>query len=130
MGLPDVTETIQDGALGIVGDVTDNVCVKVGVSSQGAVNTLFGFGDKKSLVTTLGTGPLVDAAALSLDTAGGPVYCVRANTSAPGVVGRVSHLGTQTSALTVAGPPLDQYDVQVAITRDAASIAANAAAFT
>ncbi len=128
--LPDIVETINDGALGLANGATNNICVKIGVSSEGAINTLYSFGDQKSLVDTLGTGPLVDAAALSLDTAGGPVYCIKPNASVAGAVGQVSHTGTQTAAPAVTGVPLDQYDVEIIITRDAPNLAANSAAFT
>jgi len=127
--LPDVTESIQDGALGIIPESTDNIALVVGVCSQGTTNVIQSFGDKKSLVAALGSGPLVDAAALILDTAGGPVDCVRIAATTAGAAGAVTTAGTGTATMTVAGAALDEYVVQIVITAAGANLAALTAAF-
>jgi hypothetical protein len=130
MALSDVTETINDGALGLVADVTDSVCVKIGYSTLGPTNTLVAFNDKASLVNTFGAGPMVDAAALSLDVAGGPVMCLKPTMGVDGSVTAVVHTGAQGALPTVSGSPLDSFDVKVTVTRAAIGLAANTAAFT
>jgi hypothetical protein len=129
MSIPDVRETIEDGALGLVTDSTDQICLKLGVCSLGTPLVIQSFSDRASLKTALGAGPVVDAAALSLDTAGGPVYVMPIAASTPGSAGSVTHLtGTQTAVPTISGAPNDQYDVQLQITRAGANLAANTAA--
>lgn len=129
MSLPDVSVTVQDGALGIVSASTSNIAVKVGVCSIGTVGQLYSFTDKKTLVATLGTGPLVEAAALSLDTAGGPVYCVPVTASVAGTLGAVTHVGTGSSVVTLSGTTLDEYSLVLTMIAGGANPAANAASF-
>lgn len=129
MALPDVSLSIQDGTLGLLAPSGSNIALKVGVCSAGTANVIQSFSDKKSLSAAMGTGPLVDAAALCLDTAGGPVYVARITATTSGSSGSVTHVGTGTAVLTPSGSPLDQYDVQALITRGAANLAALTAAF-
>jgi hypothetical protein len=89
--LPDVTIAVQDGGLGVVPASPANTIAKVGVCSGGTVNTLYGFNDTGTLVSTLGYGPLVEAVASTLKAAGGPVYAMPVNPSAAGSAGSVTH---------------------------------------
>ena len=130
MALPDVTMTIEDGALGVVSESTDNVVLKVGTANQGPTNEILSFNRIQDLVTTYGGGPLVEAAALSLATAGGPVLCCRVASTVVGTKSAVTHVGTGTAIPTLTGNPTDEFDVELTITRAGASLAANTAAFT
>lgn len=130
MALPDVTLDIQDGALGIVPDSTDNIVLKVGTASQGPTDQVQSFTRIQDVVSTYGSGPLVEAAALSLATAGGPILCLRIPSTVAGASSAVTHTGTGTAVMTVSGTPVDEFEVQVTVTRAAANLAANAAAFT
>ena len=75
MALPRVTQVLQDGSLGIVPPSPANVVAKVGVCSSGNANTVRQFSGPsvKVIKDALGTGPLAEAAAHSLEIAGGPV---------------------------------------------------------
>ena len=78
MALPKITQIIQDGSLGIVPPSPANVVAKLGVCSSGTVNTVQQFSGPsvKVIKDALGTGPLAEAAAHSLEIAGGPVTAV------------------------------------------------------
>jgi hypothetical protein len=129
--LPKISQIIQDGSLGIVPPSPANVVAKLGVCSSGASNTVQQFSGPsvKVIKDALGTGPLAEAAAHSLEIAGGPVMTVPVNASVPGAAGAVTHIGTGTSALAVSGAPKDSYEVEVRVTRKATGLAAAAAAF-
>lgn len=132
MALPDVTLDIQDGGLGIVSESTENVVLKMGTASQGPTNEVLSFTRVKDVIATFGAGPLVEAAALSLVTAGGPVLCLRIPSTTAGAAGAVTPgaSNTGTATMAVAGAAEDAYDVEVTITRDGDSLAANTSAFT
>jgi hypothetical protein len=129
--LPKISQIIQDGSLGIVPPSPANVVAKLGVCSAGAANTVQQFSGPsvKVIKDALGTGPLAEAAAHSLEIAGGPVMTVPVNPSVPGAAGAVTHVGTGAAVLTVSGAPKDSYQVEVRVTRAATGLAAAAAAF-
>lgn len=102
MALPDVTITIQDGALGQVPASVANAQAKVGICSAGIVGTVYSFSDIGVAQQTLGQGPLVDAIAHTLSVAGGPVYAIPANPSAVGAASAVTHTGPGTGTVTAA----------------------------
>ncbi len=98
MPLPDVNVSIPDGALGIVGPSSAKVQLKIGPAPLGAPQVLQSVAALTSLTSTFGKGgPLVEAAALALQS-GGPVYCMNVNPSADGVVGSVVTVGTSTGS--------------------------------
>lgn len=105
MSLPDVTMTVQDGALGIAPPLPTNAQVKLGVSTLGTVNTLYAFGDAGTLSSTLEAGPMVEAAARVLSDAGGPVYCMPVNPSQAGYTGTVTQAGTGTGTVSASLAP-------------------------
>ena len=129
--LPKITQIIQDGSLGIVPPSPANVVAKLGVCSAGAANTVQQFSGPsvKVIKDALGTGPLAEAAAHSLEIAGGPVMTVPVSASVPGAAGAVTRVGTGTAGLGVSGAPKDSYQVEVHVTRAATGLAAAAAAF-
>lgn len=124
MGLPDALITIQDGALGILPASVDSAHVKVGVCSTGTQNVLQSFSDLATLKSTLGVGPLVEAAALALSTTvkgrgARPVYVMRVVPSTAGACGSVTKtaVGAATGTITVAGAAFDAFQVRILITR-------------
>ena len=110
----EVTLTVTDGALGIAPQSIDGIAAKIGCCSSGTVGTVYAFSDIKTLVATLGQGPLIEAAAHSLTVAGGPVYCIRATSSTAGSAGAVTQSGTG-PVVTVAGAANDAYSTKVLI---------------
>ncbi|MDR3561905.1 MAG: DUF2586 domain-containing protein [Negativicutes bacterium] len=116
MGLPDVTVNISDGGLGILPASSTGILAKVGVSSSGEVNQIIPITDHGQITNAFGTGPLADALADSFMVAGTcTVYAVRAASDIVGTNGAITSTKTGTGTLTVAGEPLDQYDVVVQI---------------
>lgn len=114
MALPEVTQTIVDGALGTAPVNTDGICTKLGVCSLGTPNTLYSFMRPQDVVTQLGYGPLVEAACHHLQVAGGPLLCmpVTAGTAGSSTVPANTGGGP---AVTLSGTPLDQFDGLVTI---------------
>lgn len=106
MGLPDVSLTIRDGALGIVPPNSNNIALKAGACMLGTLNTLISVTDLPSLRSAIGnTGPVAEAAAVSLSQAGGPLYVVPVNPSTYGAPGTVVKVGTGAETLTVTAKP-------------------------
>lgn len=129
MPLPEANLTINDGQLGLVPQDTSGVQALIGTCSSGTANEVNEFGDIESMVDELGTGPLVEAAALIFAAGAGPVICVRATTSTAGAAGSVTHVGSGTSVMTVGGAALDIYDVVVLIKTDAAAVTSGLGTF-
>jgi hypothetical protein len=113
MALPDVTITIQDGALGQVPPSVAGAQFKVGVCSAGLVNTMYTISDIGSAQAALGQGPLVDAISHTLSVAGGPVYAMPVNPSSAGSAGSVTHTGPGTGTLTVSLAPAQSISIKV-----------------
>lgn len=128
--LPGVYVNIRDGGLGVLPSPTESVHAKIGVSSKGPVNQVVSVATLADLQDTFGTGPLVEAAAVALAIAGGPIYLVRVNASVAGSIGSVtaSRVGSSDGTLVVTGTPNDRYEVIVEITRSG-SVAGAGAAF-
>src|SRR5687768_10367099 len=99
--LPDATLTIKDGALGLVPANTNGTQALIGTCSSGTANTVYSFSDITTLKDTLGTGPLVEAAAYVLAIAGGPVVCVKAPSTTAGTNSAVVLTGTGLSVMTL-----------------------------
>jgi len=131
MSLPKISQIIQDGSLGIVPPSPANVVAKVGVCSSGPPTTVRQFSGPsvKVIKDALGTGPLAEAAAHSLEGAGGPVTTVPVTASVAGSAKAVTRTGTGTATMSVSGAPKDAYEVLVRITRAATGLAAGAAVF-
>lgn len=130
MLLPDVAVEIKDGALGLLPPGTDQVHLKIGVSSQGTKNQLYTFSEVDAVIEALGSGPLVEALATALALSGGPVYAMRADAATAGAVGAVAEnrAGGSDGTLAVSGTPNDGYEATIRITRSG-SVAGNDAAF-
>lgn len=113
MPLPDVTITIQDGALGQVPASVAGAQFKVGVCSAGTINAMYTVSDIGSAQNALGQGPLVDAIAHTLAVAGGPVYAMPINPSSYGTAGSVTHTGPGTGTLTVSIAPAQSIAIKI-----------------
>lgn len=120
MALPDVNINIQDGALGILAPANDGVSLKFGVATSGTVNTIYPLTTLKQVSEVFGSGPLAEALALHIALSGKPVYGVRVNASVAGTVGAVTKSNAGAPTVTVAGPPLDAYQVRLEVTQTGA----------
>lgn len=117
--IPDVDVRVTDGALGLVDTSAQTTTAKVGVASAGEPNRVYAFTDKETLAATLIGGPLVEAAADSLNDGGGTVLVVPVSPSILGTVGPVTRTGSPagptTPPLTVVGVPKDGIEVVIDI---------------
>lgn len=129
MAIPESSLTILDGALGLVSRAPTAIQAKVGISSSGDFNTLETYTDPKRVVEDFGSGPLVEAACLHLNVAGGPLHLMRINGSVAGTKSAVTKTGTSTATAALTGTPYDTYDAIVELTRGGATLAAATAAF-
>jgi len=133
MAISKITQTIQDGALGLTAGSGLDQHIKVGVASSGTANVLKWHTDPQAVKTEFGTGPVVDAAVYHLETAGGTVGVMRITSSVAGAAGSVTTTrgggGTSTGTMAVTGTPLDGYAVIAKFTRGATNLAANLASF-
>src|SRR5690349_19489342 len=90
--LPDVTQSIQDKGLGLLPPSAANALAILGVCTAGTVNTVYAFNDVATLVSTLTSGPAVEAAAVALAQPGhGTVYVVPVTASVASVVGSTTY---------------------------------------
>lgn len=115
MALPDVTITIQDGALGQVPASVANAQAKVGICSAGIVGTVYSFSDIGNAQAVLGQGPLVDAVAHALSVSGGPVYAIPANPSVVGTNGSVTHTGPGTGTAAASLAPAQSIALKIVL---------------
>lgn len=115
MALPNVNVTLADFSLGLV-EPADHTQAVVGTAASGSSNAVVAISDLKTLKSTFGSGPLVEAAAHALVIAGGPVYCVKVAATNAGSNSSVTRTGTGPDpGVTVSGTPLDDYSVIVKI---------------
>jgi len=129
MSLPSANLTIKEYGLGLVPQNTSGVLALIGTSSAGNANEVNGYGTVKALQDALGSGPLVEAAALVIDAGGGPVIAVKATSGTAGSVGSITPTGTGTSVMTITGAPLDSYLLKVLVTGAAAAITSGLGTF-
>lgn len=129
MAIPEVKVAVNDGNLGLAAPSSARTHVKVGTSSAGTANELVAISDLSTLKATFGQGPLVEAAAVALAKAGGPVLCMRVTGSVPGAVGSLTATKTGTATLVAAGAAYDAYDLKIVIAKGGATLAAGTATF-
>jgi hypothetical protein len=102
--LPNVNFNVQDN-LQALPVANANSQIKVGVCSDGIVGQVYQVSTTATLTASLGQGPLVEATAIVLDAAGGPVLCLPINPSSFGTASSVTHTGTGTGTVTVSEAP-------------------------
>lgn len=125
MSLSDVQVEVVDNQLGIEADSLENAVLLIGVCSSGTENTRKSFSDVSKLREAMGTGPLVEEAALLLTTPTQgrtvrPVHVCRIDTDGTGSVGSVTttRSGSSTGTLSLSGSaPLDSWEMRVKVTR-------------
>jgi hypothetical protein len=105
MALPDVPVTVVDGGLGQLPTSTSRQAVKIGICSGGVVGTLYGVSTIGAMTAALGQGALVEAGAVSLAVAGGPLYLMPINPSSNGSASAVVHTGSGAATMTVSVAP-------------------------
>lgn len=124
MGVPTITFTERDNALGLVTSSDDAILV-LGTCSAGTALTsggpIYSFSNPSTIPGTLGYGPLADAAAYLALTTGGPIYAGKLPSTTAGAAGSVTQVGTGTGVVTVTGDAADVYNVVVTITTAGAS---------
>lgn len=111
----DVNITIQDGGLGILPPSSDDVQAVIGCSSSGTELEVLSTRSIDELVDTFGHGPLVEAAAFSIQQSGAPVLAVKVPNTTAGAASAVTKNGAGTSAVTLSGTPYDTYDAIVEV---------------
>lgn len=115
--LPQVSPTIQDGALGITtaSGTQSNllVCAPAPALASALLNALLVFTDPQQALTTLGRGPAAQAVALDLASGVSPVYCICPPTSGGGTQGTITHAGASVGTVTQTGTANDYYEVVV-----------------
>jgi hypothetical protein len=115
--IPQQQFTIVDPGLGITEPATSTpLCL--GTCASGVVSTLYSFSTQSDAVDTLGQGPLTETVCQCLSQAGGPVLAMPVTGSVAGAAGAVTNVpvGAGTGTVTVAGTPLDAYEVIVECT--------------
>lgn len=121
MTLPNVNLTVSDGALGLAPANVDSIVAMVGCCSAGTVCTVYPFTNPQDVVASLGYGPLAEAVAYHLQSAGGIVYAVRGTTATAASASAVTvAVQTGDGVLTITGTPLDKYNGKVVITASGA----------
>lgn len=107
-----VNISISDGGSASIVIAGSNVQLVIGCCSSGSANQLVVTRNSATLVSTLGQGPLVEAASLTC-LAGGTVIAVKATSTTAGTASTVTSTGAGTSVVTVTGTPVDTYYVKV-----------------
>ncbi len=118
MTIPYVKNTIRDNGSSALALGSD-LHVKIGVASQGTHNVLTVYTDPDALVTALGTGPLVSAAAYHISTASTPVGVIRIDPAqvTAGSLGAITKVGGHAGPTISdnASSPLDSSELLVEI---------------
>lgn len=119
MPIGNVTETIQDGGLGIIAASVSSLHLVLGTSSLGTANTLFAFSSALDIQSQVGAGPGPEAAAFELSSpnSGGTVLFMPINASVAGLSSSVTpvRVGTSTGTVSTATAPNDAYSPVVTI---------------
>jgi hypothetical protein len=119
MGLPNVKNTILDGAMGVGGaDSTGNFAV-IGVAAIPS-NGILTFVDPADVEKTIGDGPLRDVMVSALSIAKTTIYAIALEGTVAGTKSSVlsDEANTGSGTVTVSGNPRNEYDVLVEILSD------------
>lgn len=115
MALPDVSITVQDGALGQIPPSAAGAQFKTGVCSAGIVGTMYTLSDINAARAALGQGPLVEAVCQVLNVGGGPVYAMPINPSTAGTAGSVTHTGPGAGTVAVSLAPAQSIAIKIVL---------------
>lgn len=110
-----------DGALGVLPPSAGRLHALIGCAEGGPIAQPATFGRVKDLVSTFKSGPLVEAAAHSINTYGRPALVIRAAAPADGTTTLAAQSKTGTSVITLfSGPntePVDDIDARVRVVK-------------
>ncbi len=112
MSIPNTSIEFVEGGRGAVPAAATGVVAHIGACSSGTVGTLYAFRSYRTLVATLGEGPIVRAAAADIQAVG-VAYAMRA-TAAVGVQAAWTQSGAG-PLVSSTGTPLDAYRLRVKI---------------
>ena len=114
--MPTQNFTIRNDSLGQSEPNTDRFLF-IGAASAGTNDVIVSASNPSAVVTAFGQGPLAEAMAYHLATAGGPVYGMKVAASTAGTASAVtkSAVDSSTGTVTVANAPYDSYQVIVEI---------------
>lgn len=118
--IPDLTESVSDGALGFTGEPVSQIWGAVGVCSGGSTGTVYAFRDPSTVVATLGQGPLVEWLLLQLNAKRGLIYVVKVTASVAASSTVPSLTGTSPAMTLSVGTGFDNYDGKVQIVKGGA----------
>jgi hypothetical protein len=111
----DVEIQIVDGGGTVVSVPQNSVQVVIGTCSGGTAAQVVASRDPQQLKNAEGSGPAVEAAALSI-ARGATVLFMKSATITPGAASAVAPFATGTSVVTVTGAPYDAYLVKMLVT--------------
>ena len=116
MSLPDVKNTIKDGAMGVQGADAAGNFAAIGVASIPS-NGILTFVDTADVEAKIGDGPLRDLIVSALSIAKVTVSAIALEGTVPGSASAVTAdaENTGTGTVTVSGSPRNEYDVKVDI---------------
>jgi hypothetical protein len=114
MPLPGITQTIRDGALGLLA-LGSEYHVKIGISTGGAEGLPQAYADPQLVKDEYKRGPLVEAAVHAIELTGKPVILVRAVQTTAGSVGTISQSGAGPLITATGAAPNDAYELIVEI---------------
>lgn len=116
--IPNVTNTIADGGLGIVPSGAEDVTFLVGGSSAGTAGNFYSYAgsDTTTVSDDLGSGPLVNQAIKHLiRSKGKQVICYKVAPSTAGSTSAISQSGSGPAITVSSGTPYDQFDGRLVI---------------
>jgi hypothetical protein len=119
MALPDVRNTIRDGAMGVLGADATGIFAAIGVAAKPS-EAIITFSDPEQVENLIGDGPLRDLLVSSLSIAKTTIYAIALEGTVPGTASGVKSGGENTGSdgVTVAGSPRNEYDVTIDILSD------------
>lgn len=108
----DVTITILDGGAGVVNVPASTVQLVIGPSTAGTAAQIVATRSAQTLASSFTSGPLPEAAALSV-ASGGTILAMRSatDTAATKTAITTARSGSSTSVVTATGTPVDEYYV-------------------
>lgn len=116
MTLPGQSISRVDGGLGLgTAAATARRCLLVGTCSSGTAKALTTWSNSALMRAALGEGPVIDAASWIIDNVGLQVDVLKTENSVAAANSAISKNGGSGPTITVAGSPLNLYDVQLTI---------------